>query len=146
MVLGPVHASFEWKQIFADRNDGKDWQGMGAYVQSGIFLTGETRPYNTKNGIFGRVSPLKPFNPATGDCGAWELAARFSYLDLNDSGMKGGRERNVTAGLNWYLYSNLRLMFNYVFADVEDTGVSPVFGTRGGGDLHAFQMRAALEF
>jgi phosphate-selective porin OprO/OprP len=25
MVLGPVHASFEWKQTFADRND---WEGM----------------------------------------------------------------------------------------------------------------------
>jgi hypothetical protein len=41
--------------------------------------------------------------------------------------MKGGREHNVTAGLNWYLYSNLRLMFNYAYADVDDTGVSPAF-------------------
>jgi phosphate-selective porin OprO/OprP len=146
MVFGSAHASFEWKQIFADRNDGKDWEGMGAYVQSGVFLTGETRPYNTRNGTFARVTPNKPFDPVRGDWGAWELAARFSFLDLNDSGMKGGKEYNVTAGLNWYLYPSLRLMFNYVFADIDDTGVSPAFGTRGGGNLHAFQMRAALEF
>jgi len=146
MVFGPVNASFEWKQIFADRNDGKDWVGKGAYVQAGVFLTGETRPYDTKSGTWGRVSPLKPFNPSTGDYGAWELAARFSFIDLNNSGMNGGKENNVTVGLNWYLYSNLRMMFDYVFADVTNTGRSPAFGTRGGGDLNAFAMRAQLSF
>jgi phosphate-selective porin OprO/OprP len=119
---------------------------MGAYIQTGFFLTGETRPYNTATGTFARVKPNNSFDPGDGKWGAWEIATRFSFLDMNDSGMKGGKEYDVTAGLNWYLYSNLRLMFNYVWADVADSGASPAFGTRGSGDVNIFEMRAALEF
>jgi phosphate-selective porin len=32
-----------------------------------------------------------------------EAALRFSYVDLNGKSIRGGREHNLTAGLNWYL-------------------------------------------
>ena len=57
--------------------------------------------------------------------------------------MNGGEEQNATAALSWHLYSNVRLQFNYVFADVDDTGDEL---SRGSGDIHAFQTRAQIEF
>ena len=72
-----------------------------------------------------------------------EIAARYSFIDLNDKTIAGGEEQNFTAGVNWYLYSNLRLTLNYVYADVKDTGSG-----NGGvsGNIHTAQARAQLEF
>ena len=89
------------------------------------------------------MTPDRPFNPATGDWGAWQIAARYSWIDLQDNGTNGGEEQNFTAALNWYLFSNLRLQFNYVYADVDDTG--DVL-SNASGDIHAFQTRAQIEF
>ena len=106
----------------------------GAYVQASYFLTGEHRPYKTSNGTFDKVKPLKNYGKEGGP-GAWELAARYSYLNLNDAGVDGGRLRDLTLGLNWYLNPNLRIMWNYIFADPSD-----------GGDVDVFQMRFQLAF
>ena len=35
-------------------------------------------------------------------------------MDLNGGVIQGGQERNITAGLNWYLFSRTRLMVNYI--------------------------------
>ena len=35
--------------------------------------------------------------------GAWEVAARWSDLDLTDGGVDGGEMRIVSAGLTWWL-------------------------------------------
>jgi phosphate-selective porin OprO/OprP len=125
----------------------------GAYVQASWFATGEYRAYKTKSGTFGRVSPKAPFDPSKGDWGAVEIAARYSFLDLNNNTIRGGEEQNFTAGVNWYLYSNLRLTLNYVYADVKDTGSTlfndemDIIRTGGAsGSIHTIQARAQLEF
>ena len=89
------------------------------------------------------MSPLSPFNPAAGDWGAFEIGARYSWIDLQDEGMNGGEEQNVTAALNWYLFSNVMLRANYVYADVKDTG--DVL-SNASGDIHTFQARAQITF
>ena len=61
------------------------------YAFVSYFLTGENRPYNRKMGVFDRVKPYEDFfrvrtcdgNVGTGH-GAWELAYRFSYIDMLD--------------------------------------------------------------
>jgi phosphate-selective porin OprO/OprP len=142
-VAGPFSVQAEWKSGWIDRRDGENWEASSAYVEASYFLTGESRNYKTASGIFGRVTPFRPFNPATGDWGAWQIAARYSWIDLQDSGTNGGEERNVTAALSWHLFSNVRLQFNYVYADVDDTGDKL---SNASGDIHAFQTRAQIEF
>ncbi len=66
------------------------------------------------------MRPEHEFRPFRSKWGAWEVAARLSYLDLNDGPIRGGEELNFTVGLNWYLRSNLRVMVNYVRANLKD--------------------------
>jgi len=92
----------------------------GYYVYLSYFLTGECRPYDKSQGIFSTLKPRNDFKPSAGQWGAWELAVRHSHVDLNDGDVKGGKESNFTAGLNWYLNANVRLMLNYVRAEIND--------------------------
>lgn len=95
----------------------------GWYAQASYFLTGENRVYNPKSGAFDRVIPRRPFALHGGGLGAWELAARYEDLSLDDfdirSGVIGGKGHNWTAGVNWHMTSNVRLMLNYVKSTVD---------------------------
>ena len=106
------------------------------------FLTGEHRPYDRQYGVFDRVRPKKDFAPFKGHWGAWEMAARYSVLDLSDRGIQGGEGRDFTAGLNWYLYPTMRVMFNYVHSVTQDR-INPSIDR---GRLNIFQMRVQLAF
>jgi phosphate-selective porin OprO/OprP len=142
-VIGPFSVQAEWKNGWIDNRDGENWEASSAYIEASYFLTGESRNYKTSSGTFGRVTPIQPFNPANGEWGAVQVAARYSWIDLQDHGMNGGEEQNITAALNWLLYSNVKLMFNYVYADVDDTGD---ILSNASGKIHAFQTRAQIEF
>ncbi len=118
-VHGPLSLQSEYTYALVNRDEGGGNLGFwGAYAQVSYFLTGEHRPYDLGKGRFGRVKPKASLNPAKGDWGAWEIAARYSYLDLDDSNVRGGKLSDVTAGVNWYLFPNARIMLNYVHADV----------------------------
>ena len=153
-VWGPLSLQSEFTYTWVEGGPGiRDSDLWGLYAEVSWFLTGEHRPYALGKGSFGRVKPKKNFNPAQGDWGAWQIAARYSYLDLDDKDLSGGKLWSVTAGLNWYLYPNLRLMFNYVHADVDDrVSISeddaPVpsvpVDVDGKGDI--FQIRAQIDF
>lgn len=94
-----------------------------------ICLTGEHRPYRTERGIFGGIQPKNNFG-SNGGWGAWEVAARYSHIDLNDKGVGGGELGDFTFGMNWYLNPNVRFMFNYVHADLEDSGEANIIQSR----------------
>lgn len=130
-VYGPWHFQSEAIASFVDRSQGlgnpRFW---GAYGQVGWFLTGEVRPYETRNATFGRVVPKRPFSIARGTWGGWEVAARYSYLMLDDAGINGGTVSDITGGLNWYLYPNLRMAFNYVFSHRNDVGDASIAESR----------------
>lgn len=119
-VHGPFSLQGEFYQDFT--SESQNHYFWGYYLHLSYILTGETRPYDTSEGIFTRLKPRNDFNPLKRQWGwgAWELALRHSYVDLNDGSVDGGKENNFTAGLNWYLNSNVRLMFNYIHARVEN--------------------------
>ena len=64
----------------------------------------------------GNIKPRSPY-------GALELAIRYSELDLDDGTVLGGRERDWTAGVNWYLNRYLKLQANYVHANSDRRGL-----------------------
>ena len=115
---GPLSIQGEYFQNFVNSHSSLDFNGW--YLQGSWILTGENRKYHTAGGIFAGVSPEKEFRLGESGWGALELALRLSRVDLNDKFIEGGKERNFTAGLNWYLRRKIRFMVNYVHAKVED--------------------------
>ena len=142
IVLGPFSLQGEYFHTFTNADGKGDPEFWGFYLYGSFFITGENRNYSTSRGIFARVRPKRNFRPLKGGWGAWELGARFSYIDLNDKDIRGGRERNITAGLNWYLSPNFRFMFNYVRANVKDRAVPQI----DNGRAHIFQARFQVAF
>ena len=129
VVVGP--ASFQSEYIYnsVHQPNGGDASFGSFYLQGSYFLTGERRPYRASGGHFNRVKPLHNLGDQNG-WGAWEIALRYSQLDLNDQLINGGELRDVTLGLNWYLNPTTRLMWNYVFADRVELGEAHLFQTR----------------
>jgi phosphate-selective porin OprO/OprP len=60
------------------------------------------------------VVPHASWNGRSG--GALEVGVRLSMTDLNDRDVVGGKETNVTLGVNWYLDKSVRLSANLVHA------------------------------
>ena len=89
-------------------------------------LTGEQRAYRRSGGVFASITPDRPFAPRNGDWGAVEIALRLSAVDLSDKRIRGGEERNITLGVNWYLQRKIRLMVNYIHANVQDRAEPPI--------------------
>lgn len=127
-VRGPFSLQAELLGIDVSRRTG-DFTGGGWYVFGSWFLTGESRPY--KGGAFGRVNPR-------GGQGAWEVALRYSTLDLDDGAVSGGEEDNITLGLNYYVTPHLKFQGN----------LTRVQSTRDGidDDPDILQFRAAYDF
>ena len=134
---GPWHAQGEVVYAVVDQTAGSTATFSGLSFQSGWILTGEHRPYNRKNAVLGRIIPHNDYDFTFG--GAWEIAARYSYLDLKDAGVNGGMLSTITAGLNWYLNQFTKFQVNYVHADVKTSGI-------GDSDANIVAVRAQVDF
>ncbi len=131
-VRGPFSVQGEYVQQTVDRDSGDDPDFSGYYVYGSWFVSGDTgRSY--KGGRFGRTKATN----------AWELAVRYSYLDLKDGGIQGGEETNWTVGVNYYVNPYLRFMLNYIAADAKDT---PRLGSVQDDKPNAIVFRAAMDF
>jgi phosphate-selective porin OprO/OprP len=110
--MGPFSWQSEVLSTRVQRNGYESVTFWGAYFYASWILTGESRNYNAGNGYF---QPLKPSKPLRhGGWGAFEVAARASYVDLTDQDITGGEESNVSLGLNWYLNDQFRIMTNLI--------------------------------
>lgn len=139
-VNGPLSIQSEYVMTTVDRTSKADVQFQGGYFNVSYFLTGEHRPYNRELAIMDRVMPFGNFFRVRGEdgsiltgTGAWELAARLSYIDLTNKDVQGGRLQDGTVGLNWYLSPFHRFKFNYILSHL-DQGSSDsyanIFGIR----------------
>ena len=103
----------------------------GYYVSANWVLTGEMRPYNKKNGLF-RPVPISRTVYQNGK-GAWEIAVRYSELDLTDGRIEGGDIQIASLGLNWWLtpFFSLGANYRYVWNELDGIeGTSSGFMTR----------------
>ena len=119
----------------------------GFYVSTLYFLTREHRSWNTRTYTFNRIIPKHNFrfdkqSPWHVDgIGAWELGARYSYLDLNNKLIRGGRLQAVTLGLNWYLNPITKMQFNYDWT-YRDQAANPL----AKGIVHSVGTRVNFDF
>ncbi len=136
---GSWHAQSEFRYSTVNLTSGGSAGFPSFYAQTGYILTGEHRPYNKTNAVLGRVKPKSAFGARCGGTGAWELACRYSWIDLNEGAINGGELSNVTYGLNWYLNDFTKLQFNYINSDLNRAPI---------GDSHTdiFAVRAQLDF
>lgn len=109
-TMGPFSAQAEYIRAHAERKGLENLDFDGWYLETSYFLTGESRQY--KHGKFGRPKPKSVVGK--GGIGAWQLAVRYSTIDLTDGSVIGGEANAVTIGVNWYPTSTLRFTANYV--------------------------------
>jgi len=144
-VHGPLSIQAEAMAAIVERSANPTATLDGAYVQVGWFLTGEHRPYDRNAGAIDRVKPFEDFFLVRTDhgvargWGAWELALRYSHIDLNDATVRGGVMDNMTAGVNWYCNPYCKVVFNYIHSWTE---------ARNGqaGEANAFALRTQMDF
>lgn len=145
------YAEAGYYQFGAERTgvlDSVDFDGW--YAQGSWLVTGESRRYDNKRGAFRSPKVDKPLNGGEGSgAGAWEVALRYSTIDLNDNagnagavtpagGIRGGEQDIWTLGLNWYANSFVRVQTNYQLIDVERLNGA---GAQIGGDARALSLR-----
>ncbi len=142
-----LEGAAEWRNVYTQAGYfgyGIDQVAAGApnldfdgwYAQASWIITGESRPYNVANGSFSNPKPRIPFSLDGWGPGAWELAGRYSDLNLNDhagtlgsalpaGGIRGGDQRIFTAALNWYPNSVLKFSLQYQNTDISRIGTIP---------------------
>ncbi len=131
LVYGPLSVQGEFIQSFVNRKDSSALGYFeGFYAFASYFLTGEHRNYDKVWGVFSGVKPHKNFSLKEGTFGALELAARYSYLNLCSDDISGGALSDITAGCNWYLNPNMKVMFNYVHAHPNGVGDADIIAVR----------------
>jgi phosphate-selective porin OprO/OprP len=149
LVLGPFSLQAEAGHTWLQRDGGaSDADGLwGGYLSASYFLTGESRNYDPEEGVFDRVRVNAPL--FEGGPGAWELGARFDYIDLNDNSaeVRGGEQYTAIAGVNWYLNNNVRFMLDYALTNVYDASDAPDAAVDGSQNLiQGVGARAQVDF
>ena len=146
--VGAFQMTAEYLQANVERDGavGRDVGFGGGYVQAAYFLTGEHTPWVRKTGTLGRVKPFENFfSVRDGDgnrglgLGAWQVAARYSYADLQDEDITGGKGESLTLGLNWWWNPNARMQFNYLVGEIEREPIAS-------GDYQILGVRAMVDF
>lgn len=165
---GPAHFQAEYIATSVNQLNGPLVFYDGAYIQAGYFLTGESCGYNKALGALDyNVMPFSNFfgigrhSPICG-WGAWEVAARWSYLDLSARnintanyviGPPGSAASNATTppssnpgvlnestvALNWWWNMYTRVQFNWLHAMVDNN-------IRGFSATDIYTVRFQAEF
>ena len=89
------------------------------YVFGSYALTGEMRQYREDLGTIHRIRSKHEFRDGSGGIGAFEVALRFSRIDLNDGAIIGGTLNDLSFALNWYPTYPTRVSFNVIRAKRE---------------------------
>src|SRR5439155_21414069 len=110
-------------------------------------VTGDHRGYDRRLGRYDRPKVLQNFFLVRGDdcdtawsLGAVELMYRYSYVDLQDATVEGGRLGEHTLGVNWYLNPNTKIQANYLISS------RYVPGPANSGTIHGLGVRMHIDY
>lgn len=146
---GDFRIQSEYIAARVGRDRGEDLSFQGGYIYAAWVLNGKAPKYSlnaktaTEIGVFKGVEPANDQRVSRGGMGVFELAARYSAIDLPSRNVRGGFEQDVTVGLNWYPEPFARVLMNYVHAWTNPTS-SVITGRRAGADIG--QVRLQLAF
>ena len=126
------------------------WTLQGEYIRND-FVREFGTPLNYKSGYFiisrmfngqRRFSFRKGewTSPKVRKYKAWEIAVRYSFLDLRAEDLNAGFEENYALGVNYYLTNKNRIMFNYIQANAKPNSF------RINETLNIYQVRFQFEF
>jgi phosphate-selective porin OprO and OprP len=132
----------------------------GGYAEASWTLTGESHKYVPAIGAYNGLLPTHPFSLSGTGWGAFEIAARYSIIDLNDrfvpgiatdttQGVAGGKQTIYTAGLNWYPNDYVRFSLNYLHGIIDKRSGSAAtapLGTGIGLTFDAIAVRSQVAF
>jgi phosphate-selective porin OprO and OprP len=118
---GPFHVSAEYLESLLDSSANGDPRFPGWYVAGGWFITGEHLSYVHSDGVVGAPKVLHPYG-TDGGFGALELVARYSVLDLDSGGVRGGTVEDTIVGVNWYLNRMFRVGVDGIHSRLEGVG------------------------
>lgn len=141
-IRGPLHFMGEthWQKV--SRPLASDPTFWGGYAEVGYYLTeGDTRGY--KGGVMDRTTPANGVDK--GGIGAIELNLRYDYLDLNDAGIIGGRQKGIGVSLVWTPTAYTRFIANYGHMKYSDAALSTITSDRK-YSVDAMGMRAQFDF
>ena len=108
-------------------NQNNDFDIKGGYISISHYLTGEK--FTFKNGMPRRTVPLTKFEPGTPGWGAWQIGARYEFLEADqglldlgyvDSTLYTDKTHGFTLGVNWYPNEMVRFMLNYYHMKFDD--------------------------
>ncbi len=142
-VNGPLSLQSELLWTGLDELGGGNSDFYSTYVYASYFLTGESRPYDRRRGVFDRPVPYENFwmvdtpRGTSAGWGAWELAGRWSYVDMSD--IDGQQLHDLTLGCNWYWNPHTRMMFNWIHPFAHNSRLSS--STNAEGDILAMRMQ-----
>lgn len=123
-MIGPFSLKGEYVNL--QLNDLKrgttkgSFSGNSGYATLSWFLTGEQEPW--RNGLPQAVTPKSRFVFGKGGTGAWQILARYDWLEMEkaildkgfvDAAQYTNRAVGYTLGLTWYPNEVVRLMVNY---------------------------------
>lgn len=164
LLYGPAMLKGEFLRTTYDFEKKADVEGY--YVTASYFITGEQK--TIKNGQATRQKVKKPFDPDKGQWGAWEVAARYSWFEVDDkffqsNGLYPGwtavsKTANAntgdawTAGINWYPNNMTRVMVDWVHSEASNDiagGTSNIFTHDSGNKTDvedALLVRVQIDF
>lgn len=127
---GSVRVQSEYALTAVSGAGAADRTFQAGYAELGWVVNGPGRPYRvaapgaSEYAVFTGVPVPDERRVSRGGIGVFELAARYSAIDLRSGAVRGGAEQDASLGLNWYPDDNVRLMADYVHARADPSAAS----------------------
>lgn len=135
-IYGPLLIQGEYGKQYLNRTavlPSIDYSGY--YIFGAWTITGESPSY--RNGVLDRIRPTRNFDIRDGGWGALQLGLRYDRLDAGEApgARAGNKAETFDTALNWWLNPNMRIVFNWVRFNGNNTPLDPV-GTKTAGDSY----------